>query len=614
LFKKIETKPFEPMIKHLLISVFLVFSVFVLHGQSTDIDKNQQILIDSLQQFVGQNLQKNASAVLDLANKMNATATKNKYKLLEARTNSVLASVYYFQNDLKRASKHFSKELEILEKLNLVSEIADSYFNLATIEQALQRNRSASDFYEKALKAARVKKDRELELMVLDRLALISEKLDRYKQAFSYYQQYINLKERRASDDALDEILTLRTKMKEEKKETEAIIKKKEKEIKTKTKEIQKKQEEIEVKHKEIEVVKTISDSLQKDVRQKEGKIIGLNMTNLQKDFAIMIKQKKVDEQKRRMMQIGIGAGILLLFIALLISLIRAKIKANTILRQKNQEIQEQKEEIEAQRDEIEAQRDFISHQNKDIKDSIYYAKQIQTALIPDFVFKSKVFSEYFVLFNPRDIVSGDFYWCTETSDYIVVAAADCTGHGVPGAFMSMLGMAYLDDIVNKESTFSPEKILDNLRNGIIKSLKQQGLSNQSKDGMDITVVTVDLKRKKVMYAGANNPIYVIQNEELTEYKGDRMPASYYLRMDSFTLHEFDIQKGMILYMFSDGFADQFGGPDGAKFKYKPFKLLLQEHHKLKADVQKSIIEQSFITWRGNQKQIDDVMVIGLRF
>ncbi len=587
--------------------IFLVLIPASVIGQTKEIDEKQQILVDSLLRFVEQNSQTKPDAVLDLAKKMVETASKNKYLLLEARSNNAMASVYYYKNDKKKAVKYFERELEILEKLGNVPELADSYFNLATLAQSMDRNKDAAEYYENSLKYAKQKQDREMELALMERLALVYEKLEKFKQAFNYYQQYINVKEQRKSQEVESELLTLRSKISEEKKQSEEIILKKEKEIQRKTKEIKKKQDEL-------KVTKTISDSLKKDVDQKSEKITELHINNIQKEFTIQEKEKQVAEQRKMIIRIVIGGAVLLFFLIVVISLYRAVKRVNRLLKIKNAEIQQQKEEIEAQRDEIEAQRDFIARQNQDITDSIHYAKQIQTALIPEFSFQSKIFSEYFVWFNPRDIVSGDFYWCAETSDHIIIAAADCTGHGVPGAFMSMLGMAFLDEVVNKEKQFSPDLILDSIRKGIISSLKQQAVSSQSKDGMDITVISVDIKKKTVSFAGANNPIYVFHNDQLTEYKGDRMPVSNYPKIEPFTLHQFDIKPGMMLYMFSDGFADQFGGPDNSKFKYKPFKRMLEENHKHKAEMQRSIIEQTFVKWRGNLNQVDDILVIGIRF
>lgn len=592
----------------LYIFLILLFAHSSLQAFDTEnLDPKELSLVDSLQRYVEQYAQTSPDDVLKFAEKMETMASKSKYKLLEARALNAQASVYYYKKDNKKAARYFEKELSILEKLGNVNELADSYFNLATLYFSINKMKDAAEYYEKSLDLVRKKGDKEMELQLLERLALTYEKLEKYKQAFGFYQQYVNINEEKKTQQVENEFFTLRSKISEEKAQSEQLIKKKEKEIKQKSKEIKQKE-------KELVVTQVAKDSLSKDVEKKSEKITSLHIDNIQKQFTIQEKEKQVAEQRRMIYKIVAGLAILVLFFALLYSQYKAKIKANRLLEQKNAEIMQQKEEIEAQRDEIEAQRDFISRQNQDIKDSIHYAKQIQTALMPEFKFSNKVLKDSFLWFNPRDIVSGDFYWCTESDTHMVVAAADCTGHGVPGAFMSMLGMAYLDEVVIKGKEYRPNKIIDAIRDGIIKSLKQHGLANQSKDGMDITVVSVDLQKKTIQYSGANNPIYVMRNDELIEYKGDRMPASVYPKMEPFTMHEFDIVPGMWVYMFSDGFADQFGGPDGGKFKYKPFKRLLESNHKMKADVQRSIIEQTFNEWKSNNYQVDDNLVLGLKF
>ncbi len=285
------------------------------------------------------------------------------------------------------------------------------------------------------------------------------------------------------------------------------------------------------------------------------------------------------------------------------------------------EEIKQQKEEIEAQRDEIGEQKNMVEEKNKDITDSINYAKNIQNAILPSFLQIKNTFPNTFILYKPRDIVSGDFYWYNENEKYSYFAAVDCTGHGVPGAFMSMLGFAFLNEIVNKDTLMEPNVILNKLRNQVIKSLHQEGKLTDSKDGMDIVLLVVDKQTKKMEFAGANNPLYLIRNNELIEYKGEKMPIAYHLRMDPFSKTEIQLLEGDTLYFFSDGLADQFGGPKGKKFMYKHLKELLVEINEHPMDEIHKLLDSAVEDWKSYidpvtgspYAQVDDVLVVGVR-
>ena len=277
----------------------------------------------------------------------------------------------------------------------------------------------------------------------------------------------------------------------------------------------------------------------------------------------------------------------------------------------------------------ITEQKEKIETANAEITSSITYAKYIQSAILPGKEQLDSLLKDYFVLFKPRDIVSGDFYWATKIENIIVVAAIDCTGHGVPGALMSMLGAAFLNETVNKEYITQPAVILRRLRKEVIRFLQQRGESGEQKDGMDIALCSIDYEKMKLQFAGANNPLFLVRdskgpklsfenkltNDEyiLYEVKGDRMPVGIHNRMENFTLHEIDIQKGDILYLFSDGFADQFGGPENKKLHYVNFKKLLLKHCTGLMEEQKLNLSKALEDWQGNCDQIDDILVIGIR-
>lgn len=283
-------------------------------------------------------------------------------------------------------------------------------------------------------------------------------------------------------------------------------------------------------------------------------------------------------------------------------------------LARQNEEIMQQKEEIEAQRDEIENQRDQIVKQNENITKSIEYAKRIQTAAMPSKEAVELVLPEHFIFFKPRDIVSGDFYWTVNHNGKTIVAVADCTGHGVPGAFMSMLGLSFLSEIVNTVGDLHPATILNQLRAFIKYTLSQEGNDGGSKDGMDIALCIIDRESNQLEFAGAYNPVYIIRNGALEEIKGDKMPVGIHLsEKESFTNNIIPLDGITAFYLFSDGFADQFGGPEGRKFKAKNFRELLAKNHARPMAEQRLALETAFSEWQGCNDQVDDVLVVGVR-
>jgi serine phosphatase RsbU (regulator of sigma subunit) len=408
--------------------------------------------------------------------------------------------------------------------------------------------------------------------------------------------------------------------------------------IKGQEAEILERKKELLQQMKEMEMQKDILDNQKKEIDEQQDMIASQKKTltatldNLKKQQLIMY-----------------FLGIVLILIALLAINIyrglRMKKKINAALKKKNVEIFHQKEEIESQRDEIEAQRDTVITQKKQIEyilseltDSIHYAGRIQNAILPTHAKWASFPFPYFVMYHPRDIISGDFYWFEKTGDHLIVCVSDCTGHGVPGAFMSMLGVAALNDAVKEQNDFNPGKILDRTRDYIIHAL-QQSSSHQPpgsvKDGMDVALCSVNLKTLELQFAGANNPIYIVNpaighwplavghcgaeansqqpmaNSQLIELKGDKMPIGVHVRMDSFQTQSVQLKKGDAVYLFSDGMADQFGGPRNKKFKYKQIKELLIDSYGKGIDEQKEIFETAFISWKGKGEQMDDVTLMG---
>jgi serine phosphatase RsbU (regulator of sigma subunit) len=272
---------------------------------------------------------------------------------------------------------------------------------------------------------------------------------------------------------------------------------------------------------------------------------------------------------------------------------------------------QKQKLLIENKNRETELQKKIIEEKNKDITDSINYAKNIQHAILP---FENRISESlnHFVLFKPRDIVSGDFYWFTEKENYIFLAVADCTGHGVPGAFMSMIGSAVLTHAVSERNIIEPGKILSEANRKIKEALKQTETSNR--DGMDISLIRFDkMNRNQILYAGAMRSLYHVSSD-LHEIKGDKMAIGGTTN-DDYEYHSntVSVEQGDLLYIMSDGYADQFGGPDGKKFRTGKLKDVLISIKDQPMPIQKSFLDEMFERWRGDLEQIDDVCLVGIK-
>jgi len=252
-----------------------------------------------------------------------------------------------------------------------------------------------------------------------------------------------------------------------------------------------------------------------------------------------------------------------------------------------------------------------LEQKNKDITDSIRYAKRIQNAILPPV----NAFADTFVMFKPKDIVSGDFYWFGRTENKQLLAVVDCTGHGVPGAFMSIIGYNSLNKIVKEYNITEPGAILDQLNMEITQTLSQQAEDGEVKDGMDMSLVTIHQETGEVEYAGAYNPLYIVSGGKLTEIKADRFPIGRSATVSDrkFTNHRISVKPGDMVYLFSDGYADQFGGADGSKFKYKPLKELLEAIHHFPLERQKEELDRTIEEWRGPHEQVDDILVMGAR-
>ena len=385
--------------------------------------------------------------------------------------------------------------------------------------------------------------------------------------------------------DDIKKILSSYKTLEEEKKAKEAMLTQMEDTLKIKIDVLKAKQHEYDQVSTRIQEQKSLMEKQDRDIRIKKEEI--------EKAGATIGKQKNVISIIAILSAVGI---ILLLF----------TIRSNNQRRKANKLLSEQKSEIEKQKH-------LVDEKQKEILDSINYAKRIQTALMANSNMMSANLNDHFVLFKPKDIVAGDFFWATRLPDSFIYITADSTGHGVPGAFMSLLNISKLTDAINQKIT-RPDLVLNEVKAGIIRALNPEGSSEESKDGMDAILCKLDIKNMKLQFAAANNSFCIIRNKTIINCKADKMPVGK-SHDDSalFTFNEINLEKGDMIFTFTDGYGDQFGGPEGKKFMHKQLRKIFVEVSEMPIQTQKDLINQRFEEWKGDLEQVDDVLIIGVR-
>jgi ligand-binding sensor domain-containing protein/serine phosphatase RsbU (regulator of sigma subunit) len=308
-------------------------------------------------------------------------------------------------------------------------------------------------------------------------------------------------------------------------------------------------------------------------------------------------------------------------FYSILITIALSGIYSYFKIRNANKKILKQNEIIEEKNGALQFAHNEIAEKNQNITDSINYAKRIQQSFLTSEKIINKILKEHFILFKPRDIVSGDFYLAFDLPDRTIIVCADCTGHGIPGAFMSLIGVSLLNEISRSKSVLDTSKILEELRSKIIDALNPDKSETGGKDGMDISLISIFKESKngevKINFSGANNSMYLVsdnkKNPTMTEFKGDKQPVGYHSNMKPFTQQEIIAQKGDVIYLFTDGYADQFGGSKGKKFMSKQLKQQITSIYHLPLQQQKKYLDDVFKNWHGNLEQVDDITVIGIK-
>ncbi len=525
-----------------------------------------------------------------------------------ARTLLNIGLLYSRQEDYEKSLEFYNKSLEIRIKLDDNEGIALLYNNIAIVNYYLENYDNVRNYFEKAYKVYLESGNLRRQLMALSNIAEVDNMIGQKEKALNSYFEILKLEkelgqkgEQVGTYYAIAEIYYSRDDFNNAEKYCDLGL--------SLAKEIG--AMAVTINYYELltqiygkkgnyrtaldysELMFAVNDSVfnaektkqiqeletQYETKKKEQQII-----NLEKEREI----RELKIKKQRLFTIFLLSGFVSIFIFLLI--------------------------LYSQNKKIRKANKLLAQQKRQITDSIEYASRIQTAILPPGDFIAKVIPDHFILYKPREIVSGDFYWITHKDNKIVVAAVDCTGHGVPGAFMSMLGFAFLNEIVNKETELKANSILNELRNNVKKSLHQTGKEDEAKDGMDIALCVIDPENLTLQYSGAYNPLYLIRNEELITFKADRMPIGIHIiEKESFTNHEINVQKGDIIYIFTDGYVDQFGGPNASKFRKAPFKEMLVSIKDKEMQEQKRILDSEFEKWKGERDQIDDVLVMGIK-
>ncbi|MDA3883805.1 MAG: tetratricopeptide repeat protein [Bacteroidales bacterium] len=509
---------------------------------------------------------------------------QNPMGIIQASTNLGLSYLYMKNPDYEKSREFLLRAQKLAQRNDIPSEIARAKRNMALLHTRMGKYEMAIAAFNEAYNLFVELHLTEDELMLYKRISEVYAAQNEYQTAYSYLRKYDKMEDslRQRESQRLIDQLSIRY--------------------------------ESELKDQQIASAKV----REKDLRDRNF---------VQERFNLVLK---------------IAIGAIAIFLVLVFYQFLQKRKANKLLTSRNIEITKQKEEIELQRNRVLEQKDIIEEQQQNIIDSIHYASRIQEAILPQKETISEIFNDnLFVLFKPRDIVSGDFYWIGKKFDKHIFMASDCTGHGVPGAFMSMLGTAFLNDIIVGESdTVSSYEILNTLREYVITSLRQTGKEGEQKDGMDVALCMYDEKTKIVDFAGANNPLVVVREGEIEndfetsriklqtfvsasnsktysiiQAQGDKMPIGIYDNQKPFVSVSLQLQEGDTLYVFSDGYQDQFGGEKNKKFMIKRLKQLFVDINGFDVHSQHNLLDKTLDNWmkQSDAEQVDDILVIGFK-
>ena len=566
---------------------------------------------------------------ISIANKGITLAQKLNFKKGISTCYISIGNIYEDQSNYTKALEYYTKSLKIDEELGNKKGISMCFLNIGLIYMEHSNYPKASEYYTKALKINEELGDREGISICFLNIGLIYMNQRNYPKALEYYTKSLKIDEELGDKKGITNVLLNSGQLNNElkkyslaKQQTEQVIS-----ISKEIGEIDNMRfayEELAVAEEGLgnykaayiyhKKFKELTDSIFNTENSKQLSDIKTNYEVEKKETELKSKAevkelKNYEEKKRQQFLIYAVTGVLLIvivFSALLFKRFRLTNKQKQIIELKEKETQQQNEIIKVQKH-------LVEEKHKEITDSINYAERIQRSFLASTKTLDENLKNYFVLFKPKDVVSGDFYWAdTLVNGNFILATADSTGHGVPGAIMSLLNITSLEKAI--EQSNNPADILNQTRQTIINRLKRDGSTDGGKDGMDCSLLVFDFANKQLEIAAANNPVWIIRNNELIEIKPDKMPVGKSDRdSESFTLHTIELLAGDTIYTLTDGFPDQFGGPNGKKFMSKKLKELLIVNVNLTIIQQKELLETTFKNWVGDLEQVDDVCVIGIR-
>lgn len=530
-----------------------------------------------------------------------------EYELAKVYLN--IGLIHFRNENYDKANEYYNKSLKIRKEIDDKQGIALVYNNLAILYYYQGKYDYVRDYFEKAYNIYQELGNLRKQTMALSNLGKIYFEIGKYDKALNAYKECAAIEKNLEEKSGLVSSYTMMAEVYKARKQydksvsylNKALAIAKEIEAKDEIKDIYyelsmnyKAKNNYKVGLKWFEMYSALNDSLFNATKNKQ-------INELQTKYETEKKERKIEllnkEKKLRDLQLKRQKNfVIFLTIIVVVVLIFAII-------------------VLIQKKKLSRAHYKLAKQQKQITDSIEYASLIQNAILPNHQQLNDVLNqEYFIFFRPKEVVSGDFYFVDEKSGKKIIAAVDCTGHGVPGAFMSMLGYSFLVEIVNNTDEFKANRILNKLREYIIRALHQKQEIGYSKDGLDISLCIVDEKKQKLEFAGAYQYMFLLRDKQITRYSGDKMPVGiHYKRKGEFSLKEIDYKKGDIVYLFSDGYPDQFGGENGKKFRLGNFRDLLLTIHDEDLITQKDMIEKTLDNWMGNCEQVDDILVMGIR-
>ena len=533
--------------------------------------------------------------------------------------------IYKEQEMLKEALDYYNRSIALYEEISYQNGLASAFGNIGDIHEKQGKTKEALDYHNRSLRIGEEIGDKKGIASSLNRIGIIYYNQGKIKEALDYYNNSLSIQVQIGDKKGIAISLNNIGIIYNDKGELTEALEYGQKSLTISQEigfpynisqasrllsEVYQKQDKgmkaLEMYKLYIQMHDSIyNQEIQKTAAQQQARYEYKKQKTIDDaayDILLAVEQEEKEKQKILAGAISIGLGLVVVFLLFVFNRLIITRKQKGVIEQQKAEVEQQKEVLELAHDELE-------EKNQEIMDSIVYAKRIQSAILPPIKLVKKYLQESFILYKPKDVVAGDFYWMENKDGKVLFAAADCTGHGVPGAMVSVVCNNGLNRSVREHGLTIPGEILDKTREIVVNEFEKS--EEDVKDGMDIALCSIE--GMKLQYAGAYNPLWIIRNGEVLETKANKQPIGQFEKPEPYTTHSFDLEKGDAIYIFSDGYIDQFGGEKEKKFKAKAFRELLLNIQDKAMEEQKKSIDVAFETWKGDLEQIDDVCVIGVR-